>query len=63
MALRKIVFEGDPQLNKISREITEVNDRILTLLDDLLDTMHEENGVTIADPDGWRIVLMNTEGI
>ncbi|HWL24694.1 MAG TPA: VOC family protein [Ureibacillus sp.] len=23
----------------------------------------KENGVTIADPDGWRIVLMNTEGI
>ncbi|MEK5184602.1 VOC family protein [Solibacillus sp. FSL W7-1324] len=23
----------------------------------------EEKGVTIADPDGWRIVLMNTNGI
>ena len=23
----------------------------------------EEKGITIADPDGWRIVLMNTEGI
>ena len=23
----------------------------------------EDKGVTIADPDGWRIVLMNTEGI
>lgn len=23
----------------------------------------EEKGVTIADPDGWRIVLMYTEGI
>ena len=23
----------------------------------------EEKGVTIPDPDGWRIVLMNTEGI
>lgn len=23
----------------------------------------EEQGVTIADPDGWRIVLMNAEGI
>lgn len=22
-----------------------------------------EKGVTIADPDGWRIVLMNTDGI
>lgn len=23
----------------------------------------EDKGVTIADPDGWRIVLMNTDGI
>lgn len=23
----------------------------------------EEKGITIADPDGWRIVLMNTVGI
>lgn len=23
----------------------------------------KEKGVTIADPDGWRIVLMNSEGI
>jgi hypothetical protein len=23
----------------------------------------EEKGITIADPDGWRIVLMNTAGI
>ncbi len=23
----------------------------------------EEKGVTIEDPDGWRIVLMNTSGI
>ncbi|MCA1009368.1 VOC family protein [Halobacillus halophilus] len=23
----------------------------------------EEKGITIEDPDGWRLVLMNTEGI
>ncbi len=23
----------------------------------------KEKGVTIEDPDGWRIVLMNTEGV
>ena len=26
-------------------------------------TYWEEKGVTIEDPDGWRIVLMNTNGI
>lgn len=23
----------------------------------------QENGITIEDPDGWRVVLMNTDGI
>ncbi|WP_430788056.1 VOC family protein [Virgibacillus flavescens] len=23
----------------------------------------EEKGITVADPDGWRVVLMNTSGI
>lgn len=50
MGLRKLVFEGDPQLNKISREVTEVNGRIKDLLDDLIDTMHEEGGVGLAAP-------------
>lgn len=50
MAIRKIVFEGDPLLNKVSREVTEVNDRIKILLDDLLDTMHEAGGVGMAAP-------------
>ena len=50
MAIRKIVFEGDPQLNKVSRQVTEVNDRMRTLMDDLVDTMRSEGGVGLAAP-------------
>ena len=50
MAIRKLVFEGDPQLNKVSREVTEVTDRIRVLLNDLVDTMRSEGGVGLAAP-------------
>ncbi|MBO4819625.1 MAG: peptide deformylase [Firmicutes bacterium] len=50
MGIRKLIFEGDPQLNKVSREVTEITDRIRILLDDLVDTMHEEGGVGLAAP-------------
>ncbi len=50
MGIRRLIFEGDPQLNKVSREVTEVTDRIRVLLDDLVDTMREEGGVGLAAP-------------
>lgn len=50
MALRNIRVEGDPILRKVCREITEVNDRIRELAEDMLDTMYEANGVGLAGP-------------
>ena len=50
MALRKIRYEGDPVLGKISKEVTEMNRRNLELVEDLLDTMYEANGVGLAAP-------------
>lgn len=50
MAIRKLRYEGDPILRKKSREITEINDRIKTLLDDMLETMYENDGVGLAAP-------------
>lgn len=50
MALRNIRTEGDPILRKKCREITEVNDRIRELAEDMLDTMYEANGVGLAAP-------------
>lgn len=50
MGIRKIRRIGDPILNKRSKEITEVTPRISTLIDDMLDTMYEADGVGLAAP-------------
>lgn len=48
MAIRNIREEGDEILKKKSREIEEIDDRILELLDDMVETMHKYNGVGLA---------------
>ncbi|MCY6372357.1 peptide deformylase [Clostridium ganghwense] len=50
MALRNIRVEGDEILRKNCREITEVNDRILTLIEDMKETMYHADGVGLAAP-------------
>ena len=50
MALREIRLDTDPILRKKSREITEINDRILTLLEDMVETMNHADGVGLAAP-------------
>jgi peptide deformylase len=63
MALRRIVLEDDEILRKKSREVAEVNDRILTLLDDMWETLEENNGVGLAAPQVGvlrRVVVIDT---
>ena len=51
MALRNIVLEHEDLIRKKSRPVEEINDRIITLLDDMADTMYYENrGIGIAAP-------------
>lgn len=50
MALRKIVEQGDPCLNKVCRPVTEFNGRLHALLDDLLETLADANGAGLAAP-------------
>lgn len=50
MALRTIRVEGDPVLNKVCRPVKEMTERISTLIDDMLDTMYDANGVGLAAP-------------
>ena len=50
MALRNILTDKDPALRKKSRPVTEVTDRIRSILDDMADTMHDSNGVGLAAP-------------
>ena len=50
MALRKIVEQGDPCLNKVCRPVTEFNGRLHALLDDMAETLAEANGAGLAAP-------------
>lgn len=52
MALRKILtLETDGEtLRKKSREVTEIDNRITTLLDDMAETMYAAEGVGLAAP-------------
>lgn len=50
MALRKIVLQGDEVLKKKCRPVTEFNDRLHTLLDDMTDTLIDSGGVGLAAP-------------
>lgn len=50
MAIRQIRYSEDPILRKISREVTEINERIKILLDDMVDTMYKDEGVGLAAP-------------
>ncbi len=50
MAIRQIRIEGDPLLRKKSRPVKEVDARIKALLDDMLETMYDDNGVGLAAP-------------
>lgn len=52
MAIRTIlnVTDDNDLLRKKSREITEIDDRIKTLLDDMAETMYDANGVGLAAP-------------
>lgn len=50
MAIRNIRYEGDEILRKNCREVTKMTPKIATLIDDMLETMYEANGVGLAAP-------------
>ena len=51
MAIRQLVTgTKNPALRKISREVKCINKHLLTLLDDMKETLHVEEGVGLAAP-------------
>lgn len=50
MALRTIRLQGDPVLTKKCREITQMTPKIQILIEDMLETMYEAEGVGLAAP-------------
>ena len=64
MAIRQIRFDGDDILRKKCKEVKEMTDRTLTLIDDMFDTMYEANGVGLAAPQVGilkRIVVIDVD--
>ena len=64
MALRTIVKIGDDILRKKCRPVTEFDDKLHSLLDDMRETLKSVEGVGLAGPQvGYlrRIFIMDTE--
>lgn len=55
MAIRKLRFNGDEVLRKRAKEITVFDDKLKELAQDMIETMHKENGVGLA---GQQIGLL-----
>lgn len=50
MAIRKLVYDTNDLLRKKSREVTEFNQKLWDLLEDMAETMNKHNGVGLAAP-------------
>jgi len=68
MALRNIRTLGDDVLRKVCKPVEKIDDRVLTLIDDMVETLHAtDNGAALAAPQVGilkRIVVIDMgEGI
>ena len=50
MGLRRIRVLGDPVLRKKARKVTRFDDNLKELVNDMVETMHQEAGVGLAAP-------------
>ncbi len=50
MAVREIRVQGDEVLTKVCKEVKALTPRTLVLIEDMLDTMYEAQGVGLAAP-------------
>lgn len=65
MAIRNIREYGDDVLTKVCKEVKEMTPRTKELIEDMLETMYEANGVGLAAPQVGilkRIVVIDVTG-
>ena len=63
MALLNILCYPDPRLHKVAKPVTEFDDKLRTLVADMLETMYESQGVGLAATQvdvHLRLVVMDT---
>ena len=64
MAIRKIVKEGDPVLQKKCRPVEKFDEKLWQILDDMADTLRDSGGVGLAAPQVGilrRVVVIDAE--
>lgn len=62
MSIRKVVRYGEESLRVPSKEVHKVSQKIKNLVDDLLDTMYQQNGVGLAAPqigENYRVFVID----
>ena len=67
MAIRKIVTEGDPVLNKVCHPVTNFDQKLADLLDDMRETLTQASGAGLAAPQVGilrrvALVVVNEDG-
>ena len=50
MAIRNVRLDTDEILRKKSKKVEEIDDKIKELVDDMIETMHQKDGVGLAAP-------------
>ena len=50
MAIRNIRTYGDEILTKRAKEVEEIDERTKELIEDMIETLHKNNGVGLAAP-------------
>ena len=50
MAVKEILQYGDKRLNTVCEKVKKVDGKILDLIDDMMDTLYEGNGIGLAAP-------------
>ncbi len=63
MALLPILCYPDPRLHKVAQPVQAVDDRLRALIDDMLETMYEANGIGLAATQidvHQRVVVIDT---
>ena len=66
MAIREIVTQGDPVLNKVCHPVTKFDSKLADLLDDMKDTLAKANGLGLAAPQVGilrrAVIVLDDEG-
>lgn len=50
MAIRTLRLAGDEILKKQTKEVEQIDEKIVELVNDMIETMHKYNGVGLAAP-------------